>query len=159
MGSIGKINFHHRVLFTLYTKLKAGQSRIYINGEEFILIWGNFSWLLQDGVYLLLACFSLGGIHPMIPVLNTFPGADHQMQRWVFDGAQNLAGDIPRRADRLSSKFLHGLNEFFFFSRFDSSLNEDLNGHDHFSLANVISTSQWRHKNATWSASNLNLFL
>jgi hypothetical protein len=83
---------------------------------------------------LLLACFSLGGIHPMIPVFNTFPGADHQMQRWVFGGAQNLAGDIPWRVDRLRSKLLHRLNEFFFFSRFDSSLNEDLNGHDHSSF-------------------------
>src|SRR3972149_7700845 len=136
---------HHRVLLTLHTKLEVGQGLIHINGEEFILIWGNFRWFRQDGIYLLLTCFSLGGIPPMIPVFNTFPGADHQMERWVFDGAQNLAGDIPWRMDRLRSKFLHGLHEFFFFSRFDFSLNEHFNGHDHpsFIKVRVISTNQW----------------
>lgn len=125
----------HRVLLTLYTKFKVGQSLVHINSEEFVLIGGHFGRLRQDGIYLSLACFSLGGIHPMIPVFNTLPGADHQMERRIFDGAQKLAGDIPWRVDRLRSKFLHGLNEFFFFSRFDFSLNEHFNGHDHSSLS------------------------
>ena len=64
-------------LLSLYTKLKTAKCLIRINREGFVLIWRNFSRLFQDGIYLLLECFPLWGIKPVIPVFSAFPDTNH----------------------------------------------------------------------------------
>ena len=53
----------------------------------------------------------------MIPVFKAFPGANHQVDGRVFNGAQGLSGNIAFGMDGLGPKVPHSLVKLFFLAR------------------------------------------
>src|SRR5262244_3617487 len=72
-------------LLALDTKLERAKRLIHIDAEKFVLIWHNFCRLFQDNVYLFLNCFPPWAIKPVIPVFDSFPGTNHQVERRIFN--------------------------------------------------------------------------
>src|SRR6266403_2172528 len=121
-------------LLILDAKLKAGEYLVHVRRHRFVLIWSNFRRLFQHSICLLLECSPLRRVCPMIPVCKAFPGANHNVDGRVFNGAQGLSGNIALGMDSHGAKLLHSLVKLFFLARFNFSLNKDLDGHDRSSV-------------------------
>src|SRR4029450_2136985 len=84
-------------LLILDAKLKASEYLVHVRRDRFVLISSNFRPLFQHSICLLLEYFPLRRVCPMIPVFKAFPGANHQVDGRVFNGAQGLSGNISLR--------------------------------------------------------------
>lgn len=121
---------HEFPLLILYAEFKAAKCLTHAARQNFMFIGHNFGLLVQNRIYRFLQRFPLRSNKPVVPIFETFPGADHKVDRRIFDGAQGLSGNIASGVERLGAEVPELLTQLFFFTGSNFSINKNLDCHD-----------------------------